>query len=313
MEHTPALKEPVPIPKMGGRYLLFDINVATHLRRNHHIMGVLTGSIPLVPQQNIFMGLPIELLPEEVRFLVLKGVGYIVDDLAFHKQCFSSFEGADRKIYLQSLRSESLKAQKLAQGKSAASTARWLAKQAASRAARQSSSTFSARVPSSTSDSTNTADQDSLFSGDRPASSASSKNSSLSSASRRFAITPSATYPPLTAPLASADLLLPEVPVSFPLFAYLYERGYYMSPGLRFGCDYTVYPGDPLRFHAHFLGVGYDWDEEIPLVDIVGGGRLGTGVKKGYLFGGSDTSKLLKSDGREDQNVRTFCIEWGGM
>jgi len=47
-----------------------------------------------------------------------------------------------------------------------------------------------------------------------------------------------------------------------------------MTPGLRFGCHYTVYPGDPLRFHSHFLATGADWDEEFDLLDIVGGGRL---------------------------------------
>lgn len=83
-----------------------------------------------------------------------------------------------------------------------------------------------------------------------------------------------------------------------------------MTPGLRFGCDYTVYPGDPLRFHSHFVATGYEWDEEIRLLDIVGGGRLGTGVKKGFLIGGENPER--KSTG-EDDRVRTFCIEWGGM
>ena len=83
-----------------------------------------------------------------------------------------------------------------------------------------------------------------------------------------------------------------------------------MMPGLRFGCDYNVYPGDPLRFHSHFLAVGYEWDQEIPLLDLIGGGRLGTAVKKGFLIGGKDTSDTMDEEG---DGVRTFCIEWGGM
>jgi len=99
--------------------------------------------------------------------------------------------------------------------------------------------------------------------------------------------------------------------VSYPLFAHLHAHDYFITPGLRFGCDYTVYPGDPLRFHSHFLAVGYDWKEEIPLLDLIGGGRLGTGVKKGFLIGGQDQSKdPHKACGAD---VRTFCIEWGGM
>ena len=53
-----------------------------------------------------------------------------------------------------------------------------------------------------------------------------------------------------------------------------------------------------------------DWEEEFDLLDIVGGGRLGTGVKKGYLIGGQEVNETKEE---EDQGVRTFCIEWGGM
>ena len=54
---------------------------------------------------------------------------------------------------------------------------------------------------------------------------------------------------------------------------------------------------------------GYGWEEEIDLLDLVGGGRLGTGVKKGFLIGG--VSGRGAGDGEEE--VRTFCVEWGGM
>lgn len=316
MEQPRTVEEPFPVSKIGGRYFIFDIDVVTHLRRNYNIMGVFSGCIPMAPQQNIFMGLPIQLLPEEVQLLMLKGVAYIADDVAFHKQRISSLEGTDRQLCLQMLRSESRKARKLADAKLVASREHGLAKQAAERAARQASSTFSAKSDSFASESTIAADEDSLFSGGRPASPASALKSSLSSvtlSSKSLAITPSTTYPPLTVPRTSADQVLPDVPVSFPLFAHLYEKGYFMAPGLRFGCHYSVYPGDPLRFHAHFLGRGYDWDEEVPLLDIVGGGRLGTGVKKGFLMGGRDTSKPLEGDDHVGENVRTFCIEWGGM
>lgn len=40
-----------------------------------------------------------------------------------------------------------------------------------------------------------------------------------------------------------------------------------------------------------------DWEEEFDLLDLVGGGRLGTGVKKGWLVGG------LEGDGRGDGEV----------
>jgi len=88
-----------------------------------------------------------------------------------------------------------------------------------------------------------------------------------------------------------------------------------MSPGLRFGCQYCVYPGDPLRFHSHFLAVGAEWDEEMDLLTLVGGGRLGTGVKKGFLLGGVERRVDESEEGemRDGEGVRCFCVEWGGM
>ena len=66
------------------------------------------------------------------------------------------------------------------------------------------------------------------------------------------------------------------------------------------------------------------WDEEIDLLDLVGGGRLGTGVKKGWLIGGMEekvpegeggegSGGGAKKGGDDEARVRTFCIEWGGM
>lgn len=40
------------------------------LRTQHHICGILTGTLPQVGQQNVFLGLPMMLLPEEVVLLV---------------------------------------------------------------------------------------------------------------------------------------------------------------------------------------------------------------------------------------------------
>jgi hypothetical protein len=39
----------------------------------HHICGVLSGTLPQVTQQNVFLGLPLVLMPEEVVLLVRNG------------------------------------------------------------------------------------------------------------------------------------------------------------------------------------------------------------------------------------------------
>lgn len=298
-----SVSEPVAISLIAGRYLLFDINIVTHLRRTYHICGVLTGTIPQIPQQNLFLGLPVELLPEEAKVLVDKQIAYIVEDTLWHKQNFSSLRGVDRKKYLESLKTETSKAKKAADIEARKRTENALAKKALKGGNGSLSST--SRQSSEPKD-TISNEPDSLFDDERPASRASSVVAPI----KPWGITPTISYPSSSLPKIFSSSSDPPVPSSYPLFAHLHSRDYFMTPGLRFGCDYTVYPGDPLRFHSHFVATGYEWDEEIRLLDVVGGGRLGTGVKKGFLIGGENPER--KSTG-EDDRVRTFCIEWGGM
>ena len=298
VSETPNL--PIAISYIHDRYLLFDINVATYLRREHNIPGVLTGSLPQIPQQNVFLGLPLELMPEEVKVLADKGVAYVVDDVARHQNP-SAVEEEDRSTYLENLQRQGdqvarIKANEKEERK----------EKALNKVGKSLSGNDSARPSKANADNQVKYD-DSLL--ERPQSS----QSSLVRPSHEFlsiAVTP-----------ATSDTLMPprqntnhniKVPKSFPLFAYLHSKGYFISPGLRFGCQYMAYPGDPLRFHSHFLGNGYDWDEDIDLMDLLGGGRLGTGVKKGFLIGG-------KGEGSDEENpsmpsqVRAWSLEWAGL
>ncbi|KAL1841839.1 hypothetical protein VTJ49DRAFT_6516 [Mycothermus thermophilus] len=99
---------------------------------------------------------------------------------------------------------------------------------------------------------------------------------------------------------------------SYRLLHYLNSRGYYTTPGLRFGGRLSVYPGDPFRYHAHYLANGYGWDEPVPMLDVVTSGRLGTAVKKGFLFGAEKPAEK-ETGGEEEGEVRVFCVEWAGM
>ncbi|KAG6376515.1 hypothetical protein JVT61DRAFT_2508 [Boletus reticuloceps] len=47
-------------------------DIAT-LRSYHRLCGVLTGTLPHLSQQNVFLGVPLLLMPEEVVLLVEKG------------------------------------------------------------------------------------------------------------------------------------------------------------------------------------------------------------------------------------------------
>lgn len=309
-DHSPDL--PVAISLVGQRYLLFDVEVAAYLRREHRICGTTVGTLSLSPAQNLFLGIPVEIMPEEAQLLVEKGVARIVDDARAHEQATRSPDAARRADYLarlqkQSKQFEQHKVQEKEQARQRILNGR-------SKPAADASVDVS--VDTSVSASHQNESASDLFDfgeGGTPTNGVPDSQHSdtavkvlppaVTSVSSSYQITPTTSAPLLPNPTHALEPTIHDLPSSYPLYKHLNEQGFFMTPGLRFGCQYTVYPGDPLRFHSHFLAVGARWDEEVDLMDIVGGGRLGTGVKKGFLLGGASPLG----------DVRTFSVEWAVM
>lgn len=285
MELQPDL--PIPISYVSGNYYLFSIDAVTYLRREHHICGVLTGTLPQAPQQNVFLGLPLELMPEEARLLVERGIAEIVDEAKAHMDSMKMLVGRDRKLYLQDLKAQGAQAMRLYTNRKEQQREEALKRLDGRNNVKDGKDSREEMI-------------------DSPARLDQSRPEGILRETA-VGITPPTSHPPLSYnPPAHHLLPPPTVPSSYPLFVHLHSKGYFLSPGLRFGCQYLAYPGDPLRFHSHFLVVSADWDRELDLMDIVTGGRLGTGVKKGFLLGGAESDN-------SDAQVRTFSIEWAGM
>lgn len=88
-----------------------------------------------------------------------------------------------------------------------------------------------------------------------------------------------------------------------------------MGKGLRFGGDFVVYPGDPLRYHSHFTAtVQTTPDEPMAAQELVAAGRLGTAVKKAHLL---CTVSLDEDVGDVDSAkfgvVEYFSLTWAGF
>lgn len=320
--HEPSL--PFPLFKISSKsdsFILYDITTVTWLRKTHNILGVLVGTLPQFPQQNVFLGLPLELQPEEARLLVEKGVAYIVDDLQWHTAGMQSMTSAQEETFKMALYREGKEAARKENEK------REMVRENAMNRAQdrnkcdgddilETEDVFEAEEAKG---------DEALF--DKTSQSGSAKVSNPSKPSDAkpdpWIITPVTSSPPLQLPPVKSSSTLPPVnPSSYALFKHLHSLDYFISPGLRFGCQFLVYPGDPLRFHSHFLAMATEWEEEIDLLDLVGGGRLGTGVKKGWLIGGFErkesagaTASRVRESGAVDANakVRTYCIEWGGI
>ena len=370
-------QDQIRISKIASRYLVFDIGDAMALRRAHNICGVFGGTLPQSPQQNVFTGLPMELLAEEAAVLVARGVARVEDDAALHVARLGALShpsarnrgrrdlsaGGDDdddaavpeagRAYLDGIKSERkkvedeaveqmrqnrlLKAHHVKKAKAKKPTAPPPAESAEGRV--DTAVNAAGEIAGSGGD-------EGLFGGHGAAPPSPSTPGKLRGTAEEeekrqvFGVTPTtsgallsppptpstASNPPPSSVLSSPTAVPnppPNIPVpaSYPLYAHLHGRGYYMMPGLRFGCDYNVYPGDPLRFHSHFQATCYGWDEEITVLDLVAGGRLGTGVKKGFLVGGAvdegepgnGEPEEVGDEEQDGMDVRAFCIEWAGM
>lgn len=287
---TAAAPSPARISKIAGRYLVFDADTAAFLRRNENVNGTLTGTAPQQPTQNIFLGLPVELRPEEAEALVRRKVAYLVDDVAAHQSVLRNPDPDARKAYLDSLKTRKQTAQRV--------FAEQKAKRAAELAERHGVSASRSKKPPPTN-----ADDNALFSSNPSEFSSRQQDS----AAKSFGVTPTSSGSLISR--ETERMFGADKPDEGPLCRFLLSSGYHMTPGLRFGAKYSVYPGDPLRFHAHYMASQYDWDEEIPILDIVAGGRLATAVKKAFLIGGQEPGSEALPDGQ----VRTFSLEWAAM
>ncbi|CAM9922775.1 unnamed protein product [Lampetra fluviatilis] len=82
----------------------------------------------------------------------------------------------------------------------------------------------------------------------------------------------------------------------------LQRRGLHLTSGAKFGGDFLVYPGDPLRFHSHFIALCHDDERPMALVELLAAARLGSNVKKTVLL-----CSPMPRDG-----VRYTSLQWSG-
>ncbi|KAH8879457.1 SEN34 subunit of tRNA-splicing endonuclease [Thozetella sp. PMI_491] len=321
MDSSTSDRPPVRLSKIAGRYLVFDLDDVMYLRRSHNICAVFTGTIPQAPSQNVFLSLPIELYAEEARFLVDKKAAYVADDPVAQLSQLKTVDETARKAYIQSLRTQRKNASQIIEQEQQERLAKGKEIQKRKGGKRASQQKSDSPQPSEStcsgtgalSEAPSMAGDESLFDG--------------SSAQKQVVNPPLRHTVQSITPNTSAAFINPAtnqveiaVPKSYPLYAHLHSKGFFVTPGLRFGADYSVYPGDPFRYHAHFMANSYGWDEGIPMLDLIACGRLGTSVKKSFLFGGQAPSKGQSDEGggadvkaTPEGDVRAFCIEWAGM
>ncbi|EJD46071.1 tRNA-intron endonuclease catalytic domain-like protein [Auricularia subglabra TFB-10046 SS5] len=312
MSSAPARR--IPLYVTNGRALVFSVEDIAAIRTEHRICGLLIGTLPHLAQQNMFLGPPLVLTPEEVVQLVTNEAAVLVDDPRAHAaaptdaQLAAWTEARDREIEAQ---------HKLAEQKARASATKAEASLSPEALAKRAARQKRAATPAVATDA--------LFdhTPGSPASTSAAPASTPAPAVEpvHFVEVPSsssglpwydpagarAVYTTIKAARQAGVWSYPSTPYErarCAVFQALWAKGYWMGGGLRFGGDYLVYPGDPLRYHSHFVATVHDPHASLRPMEIVAHGRLGTGTRKSHLF--------CAWDERSDE-VDFYSIEWSGF
>lgn len=105
-------------------------------------------------------------------------------------------------------------------------------------------------------------------------------------------------YPPLewNYPFNEQDLL------RYQVFKNIWEKGFYITLGSKFGGDYLLYKDDPSLVHSSYIASIHSPDQKIPPLDLVSMGRLGTFVKKTHAL----------CTWTQEEGFMVICIKWTG-
>ncbi|XP_008199513.2 tRNA-splicing endonuclease subunit Sen34 [Tribolium castaneum] len=89
------------------------------------------------------------------------------------------------------------------------------------------------------------------------------------------------------------EILKNTTELKYSVYRDLWERGYYITTGFKFGADFLVYLGDPIAYHAIFIVHCIDNpDDVMHSSEIVSFGRLATAVKKRAVLATSQNEKI---------------------
>ncbi|KAJ3299201.1 tRNA-splicing endonuclease subunit [Borealophlyctis nickersoniae] len=287
---------PITISVANGKAYVWDAGAVLELRSRYHIVGALVGTLPRMPLQNTFYGLPLSLMPEEVTLLLERGYVHLVDEgLSYHapsaedmkKWDDSRAEEAREYARAKKIAADALREQKIAAAKMNGLGPRLGPRaQDGASAEPEGAAVGDAGLVAGTSETAKRnldegltsffddsgAAEDSVVS-EPPASSSPSPLPSTApqSTSTSVASRPTHVPFPVSTPTSSTSLpwynegvdeLVPTTlddarakgiwtwprtqseQLRYKVFRGLWERGYYITSGSKFGGDYLMYPGE---------------------------------------------------------------------
>ncbi|XP_030053660.1 tRNA-splicing endonuclease subunit Sen34 [Microcaecilia unicolor] len=299
----------IPIHLLEGTGLVWNTDDVRKIRQCHRLVGSLVGSLPRKPRQNARLGLPLQLLPEEARLLAEIGVAVLLRAMQHERASGGQDEGcasesssrqgleeaplSEVAVYRQAL-DESYEEQRQLALQEKRSLLEGLSEHIAQGRAKRRH-----ERGNQTGEPTEPAHQEEL------------EKSFRFPREAMMVQLPTARLAPGSTEVVDWQHPSPDWPhagqqaheIRYQVFKDLWERGYFLTSGSKFGGDFLVYPGDPMCFHAHYIALCTVPDEPLQLCDIVAAGRLGSNVKK----------TVLLCSAERDGTVTYTSLQWAGL
>lgn len=304
----------------NGRSLVWGAEAVQALRERLGVGGRTVGALPRGPRQNSRLGLPLLLLPEEARLLAEIGAVTLVSaprpDPRNHGLALASFKRQQEQSFQdqstlaaearETRRQELL--EKIVEGQAAKKQK--LEQDSGADEEGQEAGGSEATQGSETSDDGQASAEQEGADSSSPQPGPSNGVTPLPRSALLIQLATARPRPVKAKPLdwrvQSKDWPhagRPAHELRYSIYRDLWERGFFLSAAGKFGGDFLVYPGDPLRFHAHYIAQCWSAEDPIPLQDLVSAGRLGTSVRK----------TLLLCSPQPDGKVVYTSLQWASL
>ncbi|KAI6036076.1 hypothetical protein BKA83DRAFT_4157809 [Pisolithus microcarpus] len=244
---------PIPLRVSNKQAYVWDVDDIAKLRARHGICGMLTGTLPRLSQQNVFLGVPLVLMPEEVVFLVEKGLACLSPP-TLRKWDNARLKAIKHQLALAEEEREAREHQYMTMTEEAMRKRKERERRKAGSASSPNDQSRSSPEPAENllAHDNHGAISDKQHGQDPPAAS----KTGVTSASYTWYQQSSHSFTTLASAREAGIWDYPSTPeerARCAVFRDLREKGYYLGIGIKFGGDYLVYPGDPLRYHSHFV------------------------------------------------------------
>lgn len=302
----------------NGRSLVWGAEAVQALRERLGVGGRAVGALPRGPRQNSRLGLPLLLMPEEARLLAEIGAVTLVSaprpDPRGHSLALASFKhqqelGFQEQSALaaeaRETRRQGLR-ERIAEGQAAKKRKLGPDSGAGESPEAGESQAAAQGEPGASQASGEPEEAGSSCPGPGP-------SEGVTPLPRSALLVQLATARPRPVKARPLDWRVrskdwphagrPAHELRYSVYRDLWERGFFLSAAGKFGGDFLVYPGDPLRFHAHYIAQCWAPGDPIPLQDLVSAGRLGTSVRK----------TLLLCSPQPDGKVVYTSLQWASL